>query len=153
MLRGALCPAGAGCGGELDRSYQVAAVPTRRCAGGTLELLLVTSRDTGRWVIPKGWPWKSLPDHEAAAGEAWEEAGVRGLVCEDPIGRYRYDKREINSVRPLEVVVFLMEATDERDDWPEAHQRRRAWFAPDAAADLVEEAELKAILKSLSANG
>ncbi len=137
----------------MDKTYQVAAVPTRRCAGGARELLLVTSRDTGRWVIPKGWPWKSRPDHEAAAGEAWEEAGVRGSIGADPIGHYHYDKREVGSVRPLDVVVFLLEATEERDDWPESHQRRRAWFAPEAAAELVEEPELKAILKSLAARG
>jgi len=137
----------------MAKSYQVAAIPTRRCAGGALELLLVTSRDTGRWVIPKGWPWKSKPDHEAAAGEAWEEAGVRGQISAAPIGHYSYDKREIDSVRELEVVVFLMEATEERDAWPEAHERRRAWFDPKDAAKLVEEPELKAILKSLAAKG
>jgi 8-oxo-dGTP pyrophosphatase MutT (NUDIX family) len=153
MFARAFCRSILGGGEYLDKSYQVAAVPTRRCARGRLELLLVTSRDTGRWVVPKGWPWKLLPDHEAAAGEAWEEAGVRGEISADPIGRYHYQKRENGSVRPLDVVVFLMEATEVRDDWPEAHQRRRAWFAPEAAAELVEEPELKDILRSLAASG
>ncbi len=63
---------------------QVAAIPVRKSAEGQLEVLLVTTRETQRWVVPKGWPLPRRPDHEAAANEAWEEAGVRGTIDSTP---------------------------------------------------------------------
>ena len=64
----------------MDEAKQVAALPVRRGEDGSLEVLLVTSRETGRWVIPKGWPSKRLSDREAAAREARQEAGVTGTI-------------------------------------------------------------------------
>lgn len=120
-----------------------------RCPG-TGKILLITSRGTGRWVIPKGWPMegKTLPG--AAATEAWEEAGIEGHVQEAEIGRYRYDKEQDRGWSvPIEVRVFLMEAEILRDDFPEAGQRKRRWFLPAEAAQLVVEPGLREILLAL----
>ncbi|MCZ0963024.1 NUDIX hydrolase [Paracoccus benzoatiresistens] len=113
-------------------------------------VVLVTSRGTGRWVIPKGWPMegKTLPG--AAATEAWEEAGVEGHVHEVEIGRYLYDKEQDSGYSvPVEVRVFLMDAGRLRPDFPEATQRKRRWFSPQEAARHVAEPGLREILLAL----
>jgi len=130
---------------------QVAAVAVRRQASGKLEVLLVTSRETRRWVVPKGWPWPEVPDHEAAAAEAWEEAGVRGRILADRLGVYTYDKRRDGSRLAVDVVAYLLEVSDEESIWPEMDERQRAWFNLAEAAQAVEEPELKALLLSLDA--
>jgi 8-oxo-dGTP pyrophosphatase MutT (NUDIX family) len=132
------------------KSHQVAAVPIRRNSAGAVEVLLVTSRDTGRWVVPKGWPWPKKKDHEAAAGEAWEEAGVRGTARAKPIGTYSYGKRTEDAVAWLKVFVFLLDVEKEATRWPEANERQRNWFKPAVAAGLVDEPELKSLLRGLS---
>jgi len=132
----------------MPKTHQVAAIPVRR-VGGAVEVLLVTSRETRRWVVPKGWPWRNVADHDAAAGEAWEEAGVRGGVVAERIGLYTYDKRNGDKLRPLTVYAYLLEVGEEAETWPEQHERRRAWFSPAAAAELVDEPGLKALLRSL----
>jgi 8-oxo-dGTP pyrophosphatase MutT (NUDIX family) len=128
---------------------QVAAVAVRRQASGKLEALLVTSRETHRWVVPKGWPWPNVSDHEAAAAEAWEEAGVRGDIRADKLGSFTYDKRRDGEFVAVDVVVYLLEVTDEEPIWPEMNERQRAWFSPSAAAQAVAETELKALLLAL----
>lgn len=133
----------------MAKPYQVAAIPIRRTSDGLVEVLLVTSRETRRWVIPKGWPWRKVKDHDAAAGEAWEEAGVRGQANPHSIGSFTYDKRRKTKVRALKVLVYLLEVTEVAQVWPEHDQRRRNWFSPAAAADLVSEAELKDLLQAL----
>lgn len=111
------------------------------------EVLLVTSRDTGRWVIPKGWPIKGKSDPHAALQEAWEEAGVKGEVCADCVGFYTYDKRlKDGSTRPVVVSVFPVEVRKLADDFPERRQRRRDWVSSKEAARRVDEPELKALL-------
>ena len=70
---------------------QVAALCWRRSGKG-LKILLITSRDTGRWVIPKGWPMRNRSNAQAAAREAYEEAGLRGDVSERSVGIYTYLK-------------------------------------------------------------
>jgi 8-oxo-dGTP pyrophosphatase MutT (NUDIX family) len=130
---------------------QVAAVAVRRQVSGKLEVLLVTSRETRRWVVPKGWPWPEVPDHEAAAAEAWEEAGVRGRILADRLGVYTYDKRRDGSRLAVDVVAYLLEVSDEESIWPEMDERQRAWFNLAEAAQAVEEPELKALLLSLDA--
>lgn len=130
--------------------HQVAAIPIRRMAPGKVEVLLVTSRETRRWVVPKGWPWREAADHEAAAGEAWEEAGVRGLVSRNSVGAFTYDKRFGAQSKTVRVCVYLLEVTEQADTWPEADERRRAWFSAADAAALVAEPELKAIILSLA---
>lgn len=136
----------------MRKSYQVGALPIRRNEAGALEVLLVTTRGTQRWVVPKGWPWRRHADHDAAAGEAWEEAGVRGRTAPRSIGSFTYDKIGKSGRRTLEVLVYVLEVTDEAEQWPEARQRRRDWFSPLAAMELVAEPGLKTLLKALDAN-
>jgi 8-oxo-dGTP pyrophosphatase MutT (NUDIX family) len=127
---------------------QVAAIPLRRIDGVT-EVLLVTSRDTGRWVIPKGWRGKGLKGHKAAAREAKEEAGVEGKIRQKPVGHFRYIKAERSTDGPIDVTVFLLAVRKEFKRWPESGQRQRAWFGIDSAAAQVEEPELSSIIKAL----
>lgn len=133
----------------MAKAYQVAAIPIKRTPSGALRIMLVTSRDTGRWVVPKGWPWRKLKDHDAAAGEAWEEAGIKGKVATKSVGTFTYDKRRKNKFRPLRVNVYVLEVHEEADSWPEVDQRQRRWFTPKAAAEAVAEEELKVLLLAL----
>ncbi len=121
---------------------QVAALPWR-AAGDDVEVLLVTSRETRRWVVPKGWPETGEQLHEAAAREAAEEAGVHGPISQLEIGRFYYGKALSSGLRRrCEVMVFplLVETAHER--WPEKSQRDRRWFRPKEAAALVRERDL-----------
>ena len=133
----------------MPKLYQVAAIPIRRRATGAVEVLLVTSRETRRWVVPKGWPWRKVSDHEAAAGEAWEEAGVRGHTRRKRIGRFDYRKLRDGKSSMLRVHVYLLEVVEIARTWPEAKERSRRWFSPARAAELVAEPELKALLHDL----
>jgi 8-oxo-dGTP pyrophosphatase MutT (NUDIX family) len=111
------------------------------------EVLLITSRETQRWVVPRGNVIKGLAPHLSAAQEAYEEAGIRGHAQSEAIGRYRYKKRlRLGRIVTAEVLLFALEVTDELDEWPERHQRQRRWFDPPAAAELVDEPELKALI-------
>lgn len=126
---------------------QVGAIPFLRKPDGTLNVLLVTSRETGRWVIPKGWPMKSRSAGGAAAQEAFEEAGVRGRIRGGKLGRYHYPKRlRDGSVVPCVVHVFPLLVEHLADTWPEHDERRREWFTPSDAAGHVAEPELSEIL-------
>lgn len=133
---------------EPDREpkTQYAALPWRRAKAG-VEVLLITSRETRRWVIPKGWPIKKKRPGPSAAQEAFEEAGVRGDVSRKAIGAYHYDKR-LRSGRSQHVRVFVhaLEVKDELEAWPEQGQRERKWTSPGEAAELVEERQLKRLL-------
>lgn len=125
---------------------QVAALCWRRGREG-LEVLLVTSRETGRWVVPKGWPIAGLSAAEAAAKEAWEEAGVTGEVDETCVGLFSYTKvlgRERGV--PCVVAVYPLRVTGTSDRFPERSERKRRWFAPKKAAKKVAEPELSALL-------
>jgi 8-oxo-dGTP pyrophosphatase MutT (NUDIX family) len=138
---------------EPDREpkTQYAALPWRRTEGG-VEVLLITSRETRRWVIPKGWPIKKLKPGESAAQEALEEAGVVGPTTRKAIGLFHYDKR-LRSGRTQHVRVFVygLEVTELKDEWPEKDQRERRWTSPAEAADLVDEKELKKLLTAFNA--
>jgi 8-oxo-dGTP pyrophosphatase MutT (NUDIX family) len=129
---------------------QVGALCVRRAEDGSKQILLVTSRGSGRWIIPKGWPVKRLKDHQAAAREAEEEAGVSGKVKSKPIGNYTYPKMDGSSPRPLRVAVFLLSVRTERRRWPERHQRRRAWFPVHKAAKEVSEPGLRTLIKAVA---
>jgi 8-oxo-dGTP pyrophosphatase MutT (NUDIX family) len=125
---------------------QVAALPYQSTAEG-MQVLLVTSRDTGRWTLPKGWPMKRLLPHEAAATEAFEEAGVRGAADEAAIGTYRYPKRlRDGTMVRCRVEVFALAVDSECEEWPEQAERNRAWMSPHEAAERVAEPELQALL-------
>ena len=125
---------------------QYGAIPVRLGPDGP-EILLVTSRGTGRWIIPKGWPARHLSPADSAVREAFEEAGVRGeLAGPQPIGAYTARKRIGSSTSVLRVEVFLLRVTAILDFWPEARQRERRWFRPDVAGRLVEQAELGGLI-------
>ena len=129
-----------------ERRIQYAALPFRPGLDG-VEVMLITSRETKRWVIPKGWPMPGKSPVEAAAIEAHEEAGIDGAVAETPVGAYSYLKRlKSGKDRPVEVVVYPLRVEALLDDYPEKAERSRQWFAPVVAAALVEEEALKALL-------
>ncbi len=131
---------------------QNAALCYRRDKRGKTEVLLITSRDTGRWVLPKGWPIKGLTPPEAAAREAFEEAGVEGRVGTEPLGVFPYDK-DAHSTEgvPVLVTVFPLAVRRLVKDFPEKGQRRLEWFSPKKASKKVDEPELSAILESFTA--
>jgi len=126
---------------------QYAALPYR-LADEEIEILLVTSRETKRWVIPKGWPMKGKKPHAAAAREALEEAGAVGKIAKTPFGAYRYVKRLKNGA-PLvcSVDVFALQVIRQRKRWPEQHQRTAHWFTVAEAAAAVDEPELQALIE------
>jgi 8-oxo-dGTP pyrophosphatase MutT (NUDIX family) len=134
---------------KLDRQ-QVGALCVRRADDGSPQVLLITSRGSGRWVIPKGWPAKRLKDHQAAAREAEEEAGVSGKVKSKPIGNYTYPKMDGSNARSLRVAVFLLSVSRERRRWPERDERRRAWFPVHKAAKEVSEPELRTLIRGVA---
>jgi len=128
---------------------QYAALPWRH-AGAGREVLLISSRDTGRWVIPKGWPIKGLSPAETAAREAYEEAGLGGQMSKKPIGAFDYGKRLDNgSVQPCRVEVFSLEQMVQHPQWPEQGQRTLQWFSVPEAAEAVDEPQLKNIIRKL----
>jgi uncharacterized protein Yka (UPF0111/DUF47 family)/8-oxo-dGTP pyrophosphatase MutT (NUDIX family) len=118
---------------------------------GDPRFLLITSRTTKRWVIPRGNPVRGLSPSQSAAHEAYEEAGLTGYVSPDEIGSYRYDKRRRNgSVDPAEVHVFPLRTTIQSVRWPERHQRDTRWFTRAEAIDAVEEEGLKTLISSFA---
>ena len=126
---------------------QYAALPYRISQAGSLDIMLVASRDTGRWVLPKGWPMRGKSAPEAAAREAYEEAGIIGLADANPVGAYHYRKRRRRGTSVLcRVEVFPLDVLEELQRWPEKRQRRRAWFSSEDAAALVDETELKTLI-------
>jgi 8-oxo-dGTP pyrophosphatase MutT (NUDIX family) len=126
---------------------QVGALCWRRTPKG-IRILLITSRDTGRWVIPKGWPMRHRTEAEAAAREAWEEAGLRGEVLDRSIGVYTYRKvLAPGRAIPCAVRVYPLEVREMLKQYPETGQRRAKWFAPDKAARRVLEPELKGLIR------
>jgi len=117
-----------------------------------IEVLVMTSRESGRWVIPKGWPMKKKKPYEAAATEAWEEASVRGTVGKKPIGRYTYLKWLDNGdVAPCIVDVYPVHVLEQAENFKERGQRTLAWVEPDEAARRVREIELKSLLVDFKA--
>lgn len=133
-------------------SMQVAAAPVRVGLDGDLYVLLVTSRETRRWIIPKGWPMPRRKDHDAAAIEAFEEAGVKGRVHKRPLGSFAYEKRLADeSVESCRVTVYRLDVKKQLEVWPEAGQRDRRWCSLNEAMALVAEPELKAILCKMHA--
>jgi 8-oxo-dGTP pyrophosphatase MutT (NUDIX family) len=138
-----------GASGKRRRRRQIAAIPVRRTSLREIEVLLLTSRGTRRWVIPKGWPMRKISLGESAAREAYEEAGVHGEIRpKTPIGTYRYVKSMPWGSLDIGVDVFVLHVERQADDWPEQAERETRWFSPEQAAELVGEPELAAILRS-----
>jgi 8-oxo-dGTP pyrophosphatase MutT (NUDIX family) len=131
------------------RRVQYAALPWRRSNSAT-EVMLITSRGTGRWIIPKGWPMKRRPPHSTAAREALEEVGVVGQIGKKSIGSFSHRKvlKQGRSV-VCEVEVFPLEVTRQRKTWPEKGQRKVQWFSPSDAAKAVRAPLLGTIIRGL----
>ncbi|MCD9149490.1 NUDIX hydrolase [Pseudophaeobacter flagellatus] len=131
------------------KRVQVAALCYRTTPDGK-EVLMITSRGTGRWILPKGWPVSGKDGAESALQEAWEEAGVIRAEVRNkaPLGSYEYVKLEDG--RPhiqVHTLVYVAEVTELEDDYPEADQRQRKWMGPAEAANLVNEPELQDLLR------
>jgi 8-oxo-dGTP pyrophosphatase MutT (NUDIX family) len=134
--------------GDLRR--QCAALPLTG-TGAALRVVLVTSRETRRWVIPKGWIEPGEAPHRSAAREAFEEAGTVGEADAEPIGLFSYNKRRPGGVLlPCEVLVYRLRVVRLLHDWPERRERDRRLVTPAAAAGMVAEPELAALLRTLA---
>jgi 8-oxo-dGTP pyrophosphatase MutT (NUDIX family) len=129
---------------------QVAAIPYRLDERGELQVMLVTSRETKRFIVPKGWPMKGKSGRKAATIEAEEEAGVTGTALSTPAGTYFYWKRLSNRFVRVKVVVYLLEVREERANWRERKARQRAWLSPAEAALLIDEPELSTLVRNLT---
>ncbi|MEM6478349.1 MAG: NUDIX hydrolase [Pseudomonadota bacterium] len=127
---------------------QFAALPYRIVDDG-IQVLLVTSRRTRRWILPKGWPEDGMTPAECAAKEAWEEAGAIGVGYDICLGVYSFEKF-VKGAPDLPVIglVFPFKVKKVKQSYPEANQRRRKWFTPKKAAAAVHAPELKRILKT-----
>jgi 8-oxo-dGTP pyrophosphatase MutT (NUDIX family) len=135
------------------RPLQYAALPYRWRPNASIEIMLITSRGTGRWLIPKGWPEPGLEPAEAAAREAREEAGLVGRVDDRSIGFFHYDKRLPNGGTVHCVVeVFALEVERQMKSWPEQHERSTRCFFLQEAAQAVQEPELRSIIRGLDNN-
>lgn len=121
---------------------------------GRVQVLLITGRDSGRWLIPRGWPMAGQPPHTAAQIEAWEEAGVTGEAASEPLGSYAYAKgRAPETLRPCLVAVFPLQVTGVSRHFPEIGQRRRKWFSQQKAARKVADPALAALIAAFSPFG
>lgn len=128
---------------------QVAALPIMYNSDGRLRIQLITSRETQRLIIPKGWPMKGRKDHRAAAIEAREEAGLIGRIHRKSIGSYTYWKRRPGAFLYCRVKVFVLEVISQLTDWREKDQRRGVWLLLDDAAEKVDDPGLVPILRDL----
>jgi len=127
---------------------QYAALPYRASDRSGVEVMLVTSRTTKRWIIPKGWPVEGKSPHATAAREALEEAGVVGTVTKQAIGSYSYLKRlKSGAVMDCEVHVFPLEVTRQMSSWPEKRRRTVQWLSPADAAETIENLALSNLIR------
>ena len=136
---------------KIKQARQYAAIPIGTDPAGCPRILLVTSRGSRRWIIPKGWPIAGLAGPRVALREAWEEAGAVGhIIGKQPLGEFCYRKQLAGgTIGPCRAEAWLMQVSNLHEDWPERAERKRAWFTPEAASMLVAEPELRAMLASL----
>jgi 8-oxo-dGTP pyrophosphatase MutT (NUDIX family) len=126
---------------------QYAALPYRVDGSARTEIMLITSRERRRWIIPKGWPHKGRPPHRSAAREAFEEAGVVGKVARRPVGTFSYRKRDKNgSIILCEVRVYALRVRRQSRKWPEKNERDFQWFPAARAAKRVKDPRLGEII-------
>ena len=133
--------------GKAAPRRQIAVLPWRK-RKGEVEICVVTSRGTRRWILPKGWP---IPGRSAAAAakvEAWEEAGLRGSVAPMPLGHYRYIKQTETADIPVVATLYGMRVTGMARNYPERGQRKRKWLSPKKAAARLTEPDLAQIVRS-----
>src|ERR1700745_4362930 len=133
------------------RRVQYGALPYRLSAGSRPQFMLVTSRETRRWIIPKGWPKKGKLPHHSAAREAFEAAGVVGAVAKRSVGLISYEKRlKKGGPRVCEVRVFPLQVRRQNKQWPERQERVVKWLSASQAAEKVKEPKLSAIILRLA---
>lgn len=133
-------------GGKKQETIHYAALPFLVEDGHPM-VLLVTSRETKRWILPKGKPEKKLRPREVAAREAFEEAGVHGQIADESFATFDSIKRLPDGRElPIKVRVYLFEITEVLDDWPEKKERERRWANPGEAALLASEPGLVSVL-------
>jgi 8-oxo-dGTP pyrophosphatase MutT (NUDIX family) len=127
---------------------QYGALPYRFTPMAALEILIVTTRQTRRWIVPKGWPIKRLTPSKSAAREAFEEAGVRGKIGARAIGSFSYKKAadETSAEADCEVKVFPLLVKSQSATWPESGERLIQWVEPVKAISLIREQELKSLI-------
>lgn len=119
-----------------------------RVKSDKVQILLVTSRGTRRWILPKGWPIDGKTPQDSAAQEAWEEAGVVGKVDPQPLGLFAYTKWVAGEPDlPCVAMVYPVKVKSLAKDFPEAAERSRRWVSCKKAASLVDEPELARILR------
>ena len=129
---------------------QIAALPIRWTKSGKLEVLMITSRDTGRWIVPKGWTMNGKKPWAAAEIEALEEAGAIGYISHETIGQYTYKKKLGKGLSvTCKVDVYPMMVERLKSNWKERSERTRKWFSAKGAAKRISEPALAKILKSL----
>jgi 8-oxo-dGTP pyrophosphatase MutT (NUDIX family) len=128
--------------------HQVGALPVRKIEG-ELEICLVTTRETRRWTIPKGWPMRGRKDWAAAEVEAIEEAGLVGKMSHRQLGSFLYWKRRLLHLTLVKVAVYRLDVTDQLPTWKEASERDVRWFSAIVASEMVEEPGLAAMIKTL----
>lgn len=121
---------------------QAAALPFRY-KNDALQIMLITSRKSRKWIIPKGLMEEGLAKYELAIKEAYEEAGIAGRVTTQSLGIYQYEKWG----GICKVSVFSLQVDKILDRWPEDNFRDRKWFNPEEAINIVENSELKGIIK------
>ena len=132
--------------GTVVSGSQYAALPWR-WAENHLEILLVTTLSTRRWVVPKGWPIEGRTPSECAAQEAFEEAGVVGATALRPVGSFSYVKhRKTGELIPCRVAVFALEVEQQRRTWPEKTVRETCWCSVDEALARVSDQGLKRLI-------
>lgn len=126
---------------SIAQSEQAATIPFRH-SKGTVKVCLIRRRGTEPWSLPKGCVEAGDTLPKTAIKESWEEAGLLGRLCGEPIGTYRYEK----SGAVLSVVVYLMEVIAHEDDWDEAEIRERKWFTLHEATELLSQHPVQKLL-------
>lgn len=127
---------------------QVAALCWRK-EGAEPQVLLIRSLDSNRWIIPKGWPMRGKTLAQAAATEAWEEAGVKGQISPQPIGSFQYEKQRASGVKQsCTVQVYALHVTSIADDFPEAALRSPKWVSQSGAIARLREPDLQELIKT-----
>ena len=117
-----------------------------RVKKGKVRVLLITSRGSKRWIVPKGWPMEGKTPAASAAREAWEEAGVTGTAIDRCLGVYSYVKPISKSAAPVIVMVYPVHVLQKHADWPDKGQRKRKWRSPQKAAKRLTEPGLRRIV-------
>ncbi len=134
---------------KTDIRVQFAALPYKLDEDtGNAKICMITSRGTKRWILPKGWPMHKITPAEAAAIEAWEEAGLKGIAFDHCLGVYLYSKPIPKKQVQILVLVYPVLVTKTKKDWPERSSRTRKWFDIETAAGLVAEEDLRSIIRT-----